>query len=116
MIDNGLRTSGRRGTSFLRLEAIAQYLMQLQFDMLTASGVTVDKAWSDLSLYFANRIHYPNLMNKSMQNWADQVKAASGKDICANVKVHAEIIIFNNAEEASLHAIIPANASQTTCR
>ena len=57
-IDNGLGTLGRRGTCFLRLEEIAQYSMQLQHDMITASGAYVDKAWSDLSLYVTKRLHY----------------------------------------------------------
>ena len=88
-IDNGLETSSRRGANFLRLEAITQYSIQLQYDILTASGV--------------KRLHYPNLMTMKMRKWAEQVKNVSGNDICANIEIHAEIIVFNHPKDAKLH-------------
>ena len=47
--DKGLGTSGKRGTTALRLEAICQFSMQLQHNILMASSATVDETLSDLS-------------------------------------------------------------------
>ena len=74
--------------------------MQPQYAKLTASGATVDPAWSDLSLYVAKRLPYLNIMTVNMQ----KVKTCSGADICANILLHAEILVFNNPEDAKLHS------------
>ena len=36
--DKGLATSGKRATMYLRLEAICQYILQIQHDILRASS------------------------------------------------------------------------------
>ena len=41
-------------------------------------------------------------MTMNMRKWAEQVKTIRGTDICANIEIHAEIIVFNNPEDAKL--------------